>query len=74
MNYFKNVKGVLDADLIRSNFYNLLWNYLYTYEWNNVYQYNFEHLMKYIIDNSSRFSKSITHVISIITYLVIQSG
>jgi len=63
MNFFKNVKGVIDDELIRSNFYKLLWDYFYIYEWNSAFQINFEHLIKYILENPSNYSTSISHVI-----------
>lgn len=62
LHYFKNVKGVLDNILIRSNFFKLSWEYLYRYEWHNSYQYHFEHLYKYILENASFYNQILTHL------------
>jgi len=64
MSFYKKVGvgKVIEAELINSKFYNLLWNYFYQYEWNSLYQINFENVIKFILDNNTLYTASIEYV------------
>lgn len=76
LNYFRNIKGLLDEVLIKSEFLKLLWVYFFRYEWNNVYLNLFESLIKYLIENSHHFKEIIKYLFSelkIIDYIYSKS-
>jgi len=62
MNYFRNIRNLIDDYLIKSNFLKLLFEYFFDYEWNNALQFYFDSIIKYMLDNAAHYKEIITYV------------